>query len=117
MAIYVDALVNWGTVPEDAQARRHFGGGKPSCHLVTDGARDELHAFAARLGMRRAWFQDARSLPHYDLTPSRRARALQLGATEINRRQLVEIMRAGREQRPAEVARYRDGAASETPHE
>ena len=33
------------------------------CHMATDGGFDELHAFAARLGLRRAWFQG----DHYDL--------------------------------------------------
>ena len=27
------------------------------CHMATDGELEELHAFAARLGLRRAWFQ------------------------------------------------------------
>jgi hypothetical protein len=30
-----------------------------SCHMFSD-SLDELHAFAARIGLRRAWFQDGR---------------------------------------------------------
>jgi len=56
-----------------------------SCHLTTNGDADELHAFARRLGLKRAWFQDGRT-PHYDLTASRRARALELGAVPISAR-------------------------------
>ncbi|MGI9002261.1 MAG: DUF4031 domain-containing protein, partial [Pseudonocardia sp.] len=26
-------------------------------HLFTDGPHEQLHAFAARIGLRRAWFQ------------------------------------------------------------
>jgi hypothetical protein len=53
--------------------------GKLWCHLVAD-SLDELHAFAVQLGLRRAWFQSKSAFPHYDLTVTVRARALQLGA-------------------------------------
>ncbi|MGE3289387.1 MAG: DUF4031 domain-containing protein [Pseudonocardia sp.] len=63
------------------------------CHLVSD-ADDptELHAFAARIGLRRAWFQPGRrpgdgspdpTKNHYDLTEEARARAVAAGAVEI----------------------------------
>jgi hypothetical protein len=60
----------------------------PSCHLIAD-TLDELHEFAARVGMKRAWFQDAASAPHYDLVASRRKRAVTLGAIELDRRAFV----------------------------
>jgi hypothetical protein len=59
---------------------------KGSCHLTTDGPLDELHLFAARLGMKRSWFQDHPSAPHYDLVESRRKRALTLGAVFVSAR-------------------------------
>ena len=52
-------------------------------HLTAD-TRAELHAFAARLGLRRSWFQDKpRGLWHYDVTDSKRALAIKLGAEQI----------------------------------
>lgn len=81
--VYVDPLVDWGW---------RLG---PSCHLVAD-SPDELHAFAARLGMRRRWFQDDPRLPHYDLTARRRERAVAMGAGELDRAGLVRMMRARR---------------------
>lgn len=54
-----------------------------SCHLTTDEGLDALHAFAARIGMRRAWFQDHPIAPHYDLTAARRNAALELGAVFV----------------------------------
>ena len=45
-------------------------------HLVAD-TDDELHAFAARMGMRRAWFQDKAGRPHqahYDVPERARRR-------------------------------------------
>jgi hypothetical protein len=59
-----------------------------SCHMWADTV-EELHAFASRIGLRRAWFQmsrGARRLPHYDLNPSRRAKAIAAGAIELDRR-------------------------------
>ncbi|WP_122711357.1 DUF4031 domain-containing protein, partial [Pseudomonas viridiflava] len=38
--------------------------GREWCHLVAD-SLDELHAFAARLGLRRSWFQSKTYYPHY----------------------------------------------------
>ena len=60
------------------------------CHMATDGAIEELHAFAAKLGLRRAWFQGRATHPHYDLVPSKRAQALRLGAQAVTSRALIE---------------------------
>jgi hypothetical protein len=62
------------------------------CHLATDRNLEELHTFAARLGLDRSWFRPSESgrFPHYDLLPSTRERALQLGATPVSP---VELMR------------------------
>jgi hypothetical protein len=51
-----------------------------ACHLTVHGPIEALHNFAAKLGMRRSWFQDHRVHPHYDLTSQRREAALALGA-------------------------------------
>ncbi len=67
-----------------------------ACHLFAD-TLEELHAFAARVGMRRAWFQDHRELPHYDLNAQRRALAVTLGAREVGRREVGLRLRAARE--------------------
>lgn len=75
-------------------------------HLIADD-RDELHSFAARLGLRRGWFQDpltktrgVRPTPgsraaenwHYDVTAGKRLRAIQLGARPVTWRELTEII-------------------------
>lgn len=70
------------------------------CHLATDGAFDELHEFAARLGLRRAWFQR----DHYDLPPHGRAAAVALGAEEVATTELLLRMAGPRGDR----ARRRD---------
>lgn len=44
---------------------------------------EELHEFAEKIGMKKAWFQD-KKLPHYDLTAKRRQLALSLGAVEVD---------------------------------
>ena len=89
MAAYVDALQVW------PNAHGIFRAG--SCHLAAD-TLDELHEFAARLGMRRRWFQPGRGRhPHYDLVKSRRDKAVALGALEVSGRDLVLMWRAQRE--------------------
>jgi hypothetical protein len=79
MSVYVDALADRGW---------RLG---PSCHLIADTV-EELHAFATRLGMKRAWFQPE-STPHYDLTEGRRILAMRLGAVELDRLSLVRKLR------------------------
>ncbi len=63
----------------------------PSCHLIGD-SLEELHAFAQRIGMRREWFQP-KSSPHYDLTASRRQRAVECGAIPLSRGDFVGKLR------------------------
>jgi hypothetical protein len=80
---------------------------KGSCHLTADTVA-ELHEFAARIGMRRSWFQSdtpagKRVLPpvgswHYDLTPAKRAAAVRAGAVETDWAGMAALFRAaGRE--------------------
>jgi hypothetical protein len=64
-----------------------------SCHMWAD-TTDELHTFARRLGLKRAWFQDHQLLPHYDLTGPRRAEALKAGAVERSPKEFVLAVRA-----------------------
>lgn len=87
MAVYVDPLFDHGGSSAFRWTR--------SCHMYAD-APEELHAMADAVGMRRAWFQDRGTLPHYDLVPKRRAHAVRLGAVERTRREMVDFMRAQR---------------------
>ena len=66
--------------------------GQEWCHLVAD-TLPELHGFAQRLGLRRSWFQERASYPHYDVTTAVRARALGLGALQASRTQLMVCCR------------------------
>lgn len=72
MTVYVDQYPEWLGVP-----RKWTGGG----HLIgTDLA--ELHLFANSIGLKFEWFQD-KGWPHYDLTASKRTKALHFGAVPI----------------------------------
>ena len=64
--------------------------GRRWAHLVSDENYDELHAFAERLGLRRASFQG----DHYDVPASVRLEAIALGATPVDARVLVRRLRA-----------------------
>lgn len=63
------------------------------CHCGTDDRSDSgleaLHAFAARLGLKRKWYQNKPRHKHYDLTASKRALAVKLGAIEATQREYV----------------------------
>lgn len=83
MAIYVDELRSYGQAAK-AGGERYFGSGKQSCHMSCDGNLEELHQLAEQIGLSRSWFQHHRSLPHYDLTPNKRALVLKLGATSVS---------------------------------
>jgi len=73
VAVFVDEVRRWPT------GIACFAQG--SAHLTAD-ELEELHALAARIGLRRSWFQSGR-VPHYDLTPGRRERALAAGAVFV----------------------------------
>jgi hypothetical protein len=81
---------------------RWTGGG----HMQAD-TPDELHAFAARLGLRREWFQSRPDRPerdHYDLTGARRDLAIHLGATRESIEAGIARRRAARARRKAQDA-------------
>jgi hypothetical protein len=81
MAVYVDnAIWKWS--------------GLKWCHLLAD-ETDELHRFAALLGIKRASFQGPpkAATPHYDLTGYERVRAIALGAVICNREEIVTVRR------------------------
>ena len=61
---------------------------KDWCHMAVDGSFEELHVFAAALGIPRHRFQG----DHYDLPPHLRERAVELGAQEVSARELTGRM-------------------------
>jgi hypothetical protein len=75
-------------------------------HMFAD-SKEELHAFAERIGLKREWFQDpvvygkppakpgsrAAENWHYDVTESMRKRAIALGAVAIEWRQMPELIK------------------------
>jgi hypothetical protein len=65
------------------------------CHMIAD-TTEELHVMADKIGINRKWFQAqslGHTLSHYDICQSKRHLALKFGAVEIDRKQLVEIIR------------------------
>ncbi len=61
------------------------------CHMLAD-SLCELHAMAEKLGLRREWFQDKSTFPHYDLSKAKRKEAVKLGAVEVGREKLYEVL-------------------------
>lgn len=73
-------------------------------HLLAD-TRDELHAFAAGIGLKREWFQpkcraeDAEKCPHwhYDVTEGKRQEAIAAGARPVTYREAGALLRDRRD--------------------
>jgi hypothetical protein len=89
MAVYVDSLI--ATQPYRQSANKRWNWSQ-SCHLMAD-TEEELHVFAKRLGLKRAWFQNHHPNPlfwHYDLTAKKRMQAFRLGAKELTPHQFTE---------------------------
>lgn len=88
MTVYVDQIVQHTQVK--GEAARY---GKRWCHLWAD-SLEELHAFAEQIGMQRRWFQAGAHIHfcHYDLVPSRRERAIKLGAVEMSFKTYVRTL-------------------------
>lgn len=75
-------------------------------HLTAD-TPEELHEFAAQIGLKRSWFQKPKGLNgkpvnpaslkaqmwHYDVTDEKRDLAIKSGAKPITTRESVEIMK------------------------
>jgi hypothetical protein len=91
MSVYVDVLVCYGV------RVGRLGPETKWCHMFAD-SLEELHAMASAIGMKRTWFQDKPGFPHYDLVASKRAKAVALGAVEVDGREFVRITRRLREQ-------------------
>jgi hypothetical protein len=63
---------------------------------------EELHAMALRIGMKREWFQGGFGrMQHYDLVASRRLRAVNAGAIEHTRKEMVAFIQKQRADRRA----------------
>lgn len=101
MTVYVD---DWR---QQAKVGRHTARWS---HMFSDTSDDELHEFAARLGLRRSYFQKAddpiQLRRHYDVTENVRVKALALGAVAITwreagrmRNDAMDQMRANRDAR------------------
>ena len=95
MAVYVDDANIPATVPNGRRSHTSTW-----CHLTAD-SQEELHEFAARLGLKRSWFQPGRPVGgnpgpfwHYDVTAGKRAQAVRLGALEVSARDMPVLMRS-----------------------
>jgi hypothetical protein len=95
MAVYVD----------NARIPARVGGTRGRWSHLTADTREELHAFADKIGLKAAWFQTCKrachsSLPcvhwHYDVVETKRVEAVAAGAVEIDIRQWSEITRVRR---------------------
>jgi hypothetical protein len=99
MTIYVDNAGIPATVTDTATGRSYTS---RWCHLFsTEIDQTELHEFAARIGLQRAWFQPGKrrdrpaehdpTRDHYDLTAGKRRQAIAAGALDVDIHQAVTL--------------------------
>jgi hypothetical protein len=82
VSVYVDPLSNW---PKGWGPGKRYG---RFCHLFGDDP-EELHVFAALIGLKRSWAQGGGTtgrMLHYDITAEKRAEAVRTGAVELSLR-------------------------------
>ncbi len=77
----------------DSAKIRYRGRFKMS-HMLADTV-EELTEMAEKIGMKPEWFQPV-PVPHFDLCQSNRAKAVKLGAKEIDWRETAVIVRRQR---------------------
>jgi hypothetical protein len=95
MTVYVDDAGIPASVTNNDNGKVHTS---RWCHLFTDkDDQTELHELAARIGLKRHWFQDHNeSAPwmwHYDVTSGKRWQAVRAGAEEISWRDAGLLVR------------------------
>lgn len=89
MPTWVDPMRRW---PKTAKWKYDA-----ACHMFGTNL-DELHAIARVIGLKREWFQVGGTLPHYDLTATKRHLAMHHGAVSLTgNTETVEAMKLSRE--------------------
>lgn len=80
------------TVYVDPAVFKKPGGRKNYCHVAAD-SEEELHLFAAAIGLKRHFFHASAKHVHYDLAEENRPRAVAAGAVEVSSRELARLAR------------------------
>lgn len=62
-------------------------------HMAAD-TLEELHCMAQKVGVAKRHFQNKQGKPHYDICKQNKLKAIELGAIEVNDRQIIELYRA-----------------------
>jgi len=75
--------------------------GGVACHLISDLSESELLDFAQGISIPLAWYQPRGTVPHFDLSPGWRKKAIAAGARDVDRLGLVEGIRRWRSSNPS----------------
>ncbi len=89
MTIYVDDERKYPSNMIKGRAKRW---GNTWSHMWTDGNEEELHEMAEKLGLKRSYYQDHHPrFQHYDIIPSKRKRAILLGAQQASTADFIRL--------------------------
>lgn len=59
-------------------------------HMAAD-TLEELHEMAKNIGVHKRHFQNKKGKPHYDVCKQMKLRALELGAVEVDDREIIKL--------------------------
>lgn len=83
MTIYIDLPI-W---------KKSENGCKSYSHMMSDVSLEDLHRFAAETGIKKHFFHNTRSCPHYDITEEQIKQVKDAGAIQISSKEMVLIAR------------------------
>jgi hypothetical protein len=72
---------------------------------------EELHDMAAKIGLKRCWFQNKPGHQHYDLRETKRTLAIANGATPVTRRQMYDHFK-GKSSNETQSSKFQQGPTS-----
>ncbi|HEX2866529.1 MAG TPA: DUF4031 domain-containing protein [Ignavibacteriales bacterium] len=88
--IYIDEVQNRGRLGQSSK-------------MISDNGPDELKNFVKGLGMNPAWIRVDSLVPHINVFPNNRVRAIEAGAKPITRQEYLQLL--ARISRPEELAK------------
>jgi len=84
MTIYIDKA-EWVTKAKNPR--------KQYAHMISDTSLEELHFFAAQMGIKRHFFHQSRACKHYDISGEQIQKVLSAGAYEVSSKEIVKLGR------------------------
>ncbi|MGE5353990.1 MAG: DUF4031 domain-containing protein [Acidobacteriota bacterium] len=77
--IFIDEIQNRGRLGQSSK-------------MISDNGVDELKSFVCKLGMNPAWIKYDSLIPHINVYPNNRVRAIEAGAKPVTRQEYLQLL-------------------------